>query len=293
MTLFKGTIVPLITPFKKDLEIDEKALADLIEWHIHEKIDAVMLCGTTGEAPTLSEEEKLRIFKIGVEVSAGRVPIIAGTGTYDTRKSLKMTKAAKELGAAGALVVVPYYNRPTPEGCLAHFQEISKAGLPMIVYHHPGRTGTRLSADVLKEISKIPHFAAIKDSSGDLELAKQMGSIPFLSGDDPLTLPMMELGGMGVISIVSNVIPRQWTEMTHAFLEGNKAKAKEINDQYAELCNALVLETNPQPIKYALSFLGKCQPYFRLPLVEPRALTKMQIQSACNSILRPLVQESV
>ncbi len=282
--MIRGTITALITPFKKDLEVDEKALAELIEWQIEEKIDAVMLCGSTGEAPTLSDEEKLKIFRIGVDVTKGRVPIIAGTGTYDTRKSLKMTQAAKKIGVDAALVVVPYYIRPTPEGCMAHFQEVSKAGLPMIAYHHPARTGVSLSIEVLKGISKIPNVAAIKESSGGLEIARQMEGIPFFSGDDPFALSMMELGGLGVMSVVANLIPRQWAEMTRSFSEGNKVKAKEINDHFAQLCEAMVLESNPQCVKYALSYLGKCQPYFRLPLVEPRALTKVQIQSACSLV---------
>ena len=268
--MFKGSIVAIITPFTQEGEVDFKAFKELVDWHISEGTDAIVCCGTTGEAPTLSSEEQLKIFKTAIDVSQKRIPIIAGTGTYDTRKTVDRTARAKELGADGCLVVVPYYSRPTPEGCIAHYTEVSKVGLPMIVYHHPGRTGIRLSAEVLAKISTLPSVVAIKEASGGLELIqeiRQISNIPIFSGDDTLTLAMMELGAVGGISIVANVIPKAWKEMIQSFLQGNRQQAKELDAEYASLVQSMVLETNPQCVKYAVSLLGKCLPHLRLPLL--------------------------
>jgi 4-hydroxy-tetrahydrodipicolinate synthase len=281
--MFKGSIVAIVTPFKDDGEIDDAAFKELVDWHAEQGTNAIVCCGSTGEAPTLSSEEQLKIFEIALDVSKKRVPIIAGTGTYDTRKTVERTRKAKELGADGCLVVVPYYNRPTPEGCIAHFMEISKVDLPMIVYYHPGRTGVRLSAEVLAEIAKLPSVVAIKDCSGGLELIQaiqQISTIPIFSGDDPLTLAMMELGAVGGISVVANVIPKAWSEMIQSALQGNKERARELNALYTPLFQAMELETNPQCIKYAVSLLGKCKPYLRLPLLEPRQANKLMILQA-------------
>ena len=280
--MLQGSIVALVTPFTHDLEVDYGKLAELIEWHVAEGTDGIVLCGTTGESPTLSEEEHAKIFRTAVGVAKGKIPLIAGTGTNDTRKTVERTEAAKGLGVDGCLVIVPYYSRPTPEGCLAHYKEVANVGLPTIVYHHPGRTGVRLSPEILQEICKIPHIVAIKESSGTLDIARHLDGITFFSGDDPLTLPMMELGAKGVISVVANLIPGKWKEMTQAFLQGDSAKAQEISTRYASLCEAMMLETNPQCVKYALSLMGKCLSTFRLPLIEPRASTKAQIQMALS-----------
>ncbi len=281
--MFKGSIVAIVTPFTQEGEVDFAAFKELVDWHAEQGTNAIVCCGTTGEAPTLSSEEQLQIFRMALDVSKKRVPIIAGTGTYDTRKTVEKTRKAKELGADGCLVVVPYYSRPTPEGCIAHFVEVSKVGLPMIVYHHPGRTGVRLSAEVLAEIAKLSSVVAIKDCSGGLELIQeiqQISDIPIFSGDDPLTLSMMELGAVGGISVVANVIPKAWSEMIQSFLQGNKERARELNALYTPLFRAMELETNPQCIKYAVSLLGKCKPYLRLPLLEPRKANKLTILQA-------------
>jgi len=278
--MFKGSVVAVITPFTQEGEVDYVAFKGLIDWHVSEGANAIVCCGTTGEAPTLSFEEQLQLFKIAVDVSNKRVPIIAGTGTYDTRKTVERTKKAKELGVDGCLVIVPYYSRPTPEGCIAHYTEVNKIGLPMIVYHNPGRTGIRLSAKVLVEISQLSSVFAIKEASGGLELIqeiRQSSDIPIFSGDDTLAFDMMKLGAIGVISIVANVIPRGWKEMTQSFLQGNLEHARELNALYAPLVQAMVLETNPQCVKYGVSLLGKCQPVLRLPLLQPRESSKLLI----------------
>jgi len=281
--MFKGSIVAIVTPFTQGGEVDYAAFKELVDWHVVEGTDAIVCCGTTGEAPTLSSEEQIQIFKTALDVSKKRVPIIAGTGTYDTRKTVERTQKAKELGVEGCLVVVPYYSRPTPEGCIAHYTEVDKVGLPMIVYHHPGRTGVRLSAEALAEIAKLPSVVALKEASGGLELIqeiKQISDIAIFSGDDTLTFEMMKLGAVGGISIVANVIPKAWKEIVESFLQGNHERAKELNTLYAPLVEAMVLETNPQCVKYAVSLLGKCKPYLRLPLLEPRKANKLAILQA-------------
>ena len=281
--MFKGSVVAIITPFTVDGEVDFKAFKELIDWHALEGTHAIVCCGTTGEAPTLSTEEQMEIFKAAIDVSNKRVPIIAGTGTYDTRKTVEKTKKAKALGADGCLVVVPYYSRPTPEGCIAHYTEVSKVGLPTIVYHHPGRTGIKLSAQVLAEIAELPSMVAIKEASGGLELIEEIrkiSDVPVFSGDDSLTYGMMERGAVGVISVVANVIPKAWKEMTENFLQGNRKASKELETLYATLVQSLGLETNPQCVKYAVSLLGKCQPNLRLPLLQPREATKLAILQA-------------
>jgi 4-hydroxy-tetrahydrodipicolinate synthase len=283
--MFKGSVVALITPFTEEGEVDYEAFKRLVDWHVSEGTDAIVCCGTTGEAPTLSFEEQLKLFKTAVDVSNKKVPIIAGTGTYDTRKTVERTQKAQELGVDGCLVVVPYYSRPTPEGCIAHYTEINKVGLPMIVYHHPGRTGIRLSAEVLAEISKLSSVFAIKEASGGLELIqeiRQLSDISIFSGDDTLAFDMMKLGAIGVISIVANVIPREWKEMAQSFLKGNLEYARELNALYAPLVQTMVLETNPQCVKYAVSLLGKCWPHLRLPLLQPRETSKLLIVRALS-----------
>lgn len=280
--MFKGSIVALATPFTEQNEVDYKALHELIEWHMDSSTDAIVLCGTTGEAPTLSHEELVKIFKEGVIAAKGRIPLIAGTGSYDTRHALQLTEDAKRAGVDGALVVLPYYNRPTPEGCIQHFQVLSEVGLPMIVYHHPGRMGIKLPVKALARIADIPNVVAIKDATGDLdhtlELIHQI-DIPVLSGDDTLVLPMMAAGAVGIISIVANIIPREWKILTTLMLADQLDEAREFFRRYYSLVKSMVLETNPQCVKYALSAMGKCSSKMRLPLIEPQEATKQQIMS--------------
>jgi 4-hydroxy-tetrahydrodipicolinate synthase len=214
-------------------------------------------------------------------VARGRIPLIAGTGTYDTRRTVANTKIAKEIGVDGCLVIVPYYNRPTPEGCYLHYQHIARVGLPVIVYHHPGRTALRLSAQVLADISTLPNILAIKEASGSLDTMKELKSlsdISILSGDDLFTLSMMELGAKGVVSVIANLIPREWKEFTKALEEGDFTKGHLLHEKYLPLCEALLAEIDPQGIKYALSLMGKCPSSLRLPLIEPRPETKERIK---------------
>ena len=285
--MFKGTIVALATPFTEQDQVDFRALCELIEWHIDSGTDAIVLCGTTGEAPTLSNTEQIAIFKEGVLTSKGRIPIIAGTGTYNTNQCIEITHAAKKAGVDGALVVVPYYNRPTPEGCFQHFQAISKVGLPMIIYHHPGRIGIKLPVKALLRIAEIPNVVAIKDSTADLdymiELIQQT-SLPILTGDDTLVLPTIAVGGVGVFSVVANLIPQEWKQLTSLLLNDKSKEARELFRQFFPLAKSMFLETNPQCVKFALGMLGKCSSKMRLPLIEPQESTQRQIINELTKI---------
>jgi 4-hydroxy-tetrahydrodipicolinate synthase len=284
----KGAITALATPFDGEGAVDFSALERLIAWQIEEGIDGIVLCGTTGESPNLSDEEMLEIFRAGVRVSRGRTPIFAGTGSYNTRHAVHLTEKAKEIGVDGCLVVIPYYNRPTPQGCYAHYREIDQVGLPMIVYHHPGRCGIRLSVSTLREISQLPFVAGIKEASGDLDFTIEVirsSEKPVFASDDSLALAVMAHGGAGVISIVANVIPGEWKEFASLMQTGRFKEAKEVYDRVYPLLKALVLETNPQCVKYALSVMGKCSSRMRLPLIEPREETKRQIDAAQREIV--------
>jgi 4-hydroxy-tetrahydrodipicolinate synthase len=279
--MFSGSLVALITPFNHLNQIDEKKLRELIDWHIDAKTDGIVCCGTTGESPTLSNEEKIHVYKICVDQAKGKIPIIAGTGTYDTKTSFDLTKKAKEIGVDGCLVVAPYYNKPTQLGILAHFQQISKANLPIIVYHHPGRTGIAIEINTFIALEKIDNIVAIKEASGSVEkmlVIKDKCKLPILSGDDGLTYEMMRFGARGVISVVANIIPQKWKEMVQCCLKGKFESARDINDYYKPLVNAMFLETNPQCIKYGLSLKRNILPKMRLPLIEPSYLVKEHIK---------------
>ncbi len=285
--MFTGMIVALITPFTKSGEIDFEALREHVSWMVEEKVDGIAVCGTTGEAPTMSEQEQIDVLNETLSIAKGRVPVIMGTGFNDTRKTFEMTVKAKEAGADGCLLIVPYYNRPTQEGCIEHFKEVAKAGLPMIVYTHPVRTGITLHVKTLAQIAEIPNVAAIKEGNADVELTMELARItskPILSGVDGMTIPLMAGGGKGVISVLGNIIPSQWTQfVAHISAEEYQA-ARAIFDRYFHLCNAMFLETNPQCIKYALSLMGKCSPHLRLPMMEPREETKKQIREAMSRV---------
>jgi 4-hydroxy-tetrahydrodipicolinate synthase len=286
--MFSGSLVALITPFTKEGSIDFPALQRLIEWHQNEESDGLVLLGTTGEASTLNEEEFSEIISFTSKLCASKIPFIVGTGSNDTRKTISLTQKAKKAGAKGCLAVIPYYNRPTFEGCLAHFQALAAVDLPIILYHHPGRTGVRLSASALATLSEIPQVVAIKEASGEVDLAlhyMQIGSKPLLSGDDTLSLPLIAGGAHGVISVVANLIPKQWREMIALAQKGRVREAKEIFGRYFSLCKSIMLESNPMGVKFALSHLGLCEPYLRLPLVEPSLETRRVIQEELSKVM--------
>lgn len=281
--MYSGSFVALATPFTPSGEIDEGAFSELIEWHVEAGTQGIMVSSTTGEAPTLTVEEQRWLVKRAVEINKGRTIILAGTGSNDTKKSVHLTRQAKEMGADGALLILPYYNRPSFAGCLAHFREIAKVGLPMMLYYHPVRTALRLSVDQLVELCEIDGVVALKESPGDVELAvefMQRSSAAYFSGDDPIALPLLAAGASGVCSVIANIIPQEWQRLNRAVHEGKLAEAKTIYNRFFPVCKALFIESNPMGIKYALSLMGKCSAHLRLPLVEPQESTKKKIREA-------------
>ena len=286
--MFKGSMVALVTPFNEDGSLDEISLKDLIKWHVDAKTDAIVLSGTTGESPTLLDDEKFKIFEIAAKLAKGKTKIIAGTGTYSTQQSKFLTKKAKEIGVDGALVVVPYYNKPPIEGLIKHFEEIAEINLPIILYHHPGRTGTKLSIDSFIKLQKIDQIIAIKEASGSLELAKELiekTRFDVLSGDDPLTIEMIKLGAKGVISVVANITPKEFKEINDLCLNGDFEKAQNIYNEHKGLIQSMFLQTNPICVKYAISLLGKCKATMRLPLTEPKENFCEKIKKAIETLV--------
>jgi len=286
--MFKGSIVALATPFKEDGSLDVDAFAALVSWHVQEGSDAILVSGITGEGPTLTSEEREELVHTAVAVAKKRAPIIVGTGSCDTQAAIQETQKAKACGAEACLVTVPYYNKPTPEGCLAHFKAVAQVGMPIIPYHHPGRTAVRLPVKVLAEIARMDPVVAIKESTADLEYVfdlQQLTDVPLLCGDDALVVSFMAAGCKGVCSVMANLIPKEWKEMVHACLQGNFPFAMQQARLYYPLCKALFHEVNPQGIKYALSLLGKSSPFLRLPLLGPRAETKEMIRQALEKIV--------
>lgn len=270
--MFKGSMVALITPFKKDGNLDIDALKKLILWHLECKTDAIVLCGTTGEAPTLIDEEKLEIFEIAVDLAKNKTKIIAGTGSYSTKKTKDLSKKAKEIGVDAVLVVVPYYNKPPIQGLIKHYEEIAKVDIPIILYHHPGRTGTKLSIQNFIQLQQIDKIVAVKEASGSLDFIKELinkTTFNVLSGDDPLAIPMIKAGAKGVISVMANIIPKQWKEINDLCINNEFEKAEIIYNKYSKLVDSMFLETNPLCIKYGLSLMNKCLSNMRLPLIEP------------------------
>lgn len=269
MKKLEGSIVALATPFTKG-KVDEKKIRELVRWHIEQGTNGIVPCGTTGESPTLSHEEHERVIEIVVESVAGRVPVIAGTGSNSTDEAISLTRFAKKIGADAALMVTPYYNKPTQEGLYRHYEAVAKAvEIPIILYNVPGRTGVALSPETVARLHKIPTIVGIKEATGSMDQASHILSlcdITVLSGDDSLTLPLMSLGAKGVISVIANILPRKSSLMVEAFLKGDLAKAKKIHYELFPLCRALFFETNPIPVKTAMGLMGLCSSEVRLPL---------------------------
>ncbi|HVX31222.1 MAG TPA: 4-hydroxy-tetrahydrodipicolinate synthase [Nitrolancea sp.] len=270
--MFQGSFVALITPFRAG-RLDEAALRTLIEFQIANGTHGLIPCGTTGESPSLTTAEWERVSEIVLAQAAGRVPVLLGTGTNNTEVTIERTRRARELGADGALVVTPYYNRPTQEGLYQHFAAIADAvDLPLMLYNVPGRTGSNLLPETAARLASIPTIVALKEASGSVEQASQMVAavgehLTVLSGDDALTLPMMSVGARGVVSVVANVAPRPVATLVEAMLAGELARARGLHHQLADLTRALFIETNPIPVKTVASWLGFCTAELRLPLV--------------------------
>lgn len=270
--MFSGSMVALVTPFKEG-KVDEKKLRELVDFHIKNGTDVLVPCGTTGESATLSFEEHEKVVEVVIDEASGKVPVIAGTGSNNTEEALKLTKHAKEAGADGALVITPYYNKPTQRGMYLHFEKIAReVDIPIVLYNVPGRTCVNLLPETVAKLAKIKNIVGIKEASGDLKQASDIVSLcgnkfDLISGDDFIVLPMLALGGKGVISVVANLVPAEMVALVGEFNKGNLEKAKEIHYKIFPLCKAMFIETNPIPVKTAMALQGLLDtPELRLPL---------------------------
>jgi len=279
--MFIGSFVALVTPIKDDLSVDYETLEKLVSWHIDSGTDGLVILGTTGEYFSLSSNERWDIVHAVTEQVDGRIPVIVNTGVASTQFSCENTRVAKELGADGALVVTPYYVKPSQEGLIKHYRAISEVGLPLIVYHNPGRAGCEISLETLREIDQFESVVAIKEASGCLEYGQRaiaQCKAVLHSGDDGATMSLLEQGAQGSISVIGNLIPRLWGEMV-------RSKDRAIFERVYPLIEALSLSTNPQGIKYAMSQLRLCRSRLRLPLMEPDRRACEAIMSAMDKTL--------
>ena len=283
--MFKGSIVALLTPFK-DGAVDETAFTDLINWVIESGSDGVLPCGTTGESATLTHAEHHRVVELCVEVVNKRVPVIAGTGSNSTAEAIDLTRHAAEAGVDGALLLSPYYNKPTQEGLYRHFMAVADAvEIPQILYNIPGRTAVEILPATMARLAVHPNIAGVKDAVGNLQKTTDMISqcgpeFTVLSGDDPMTLPMMAIGGHGVITATANVIPGRMAAMVRAAMEGDWAEARRVHYEMAPLWEAMFLETNPIPVKTACAMMKKMEEEFRLPLCPMSHMNREKLQLA-------------
>ena len=283
--MFQGSYVALITPFDRG-GIDERAFGDFVEWQISEGTHGLLSCGTTGESPTLSHPEHRRVTELCVEVADGRVPVLAGTGSNSTEEAVSLTRHAKECGADAALVVTPYYNKPTQEGLYQHFKAINDAvDIPVLIYNIPGRSVVDMTVETMARCAKLPNIVGVKDASNSstrpLETRIACGEdFVQLSGEDAAVLALLVEGGHGCISVTANVAPRLCSEMHTRWMDGDAKATLAVQQRLMPLHAALFAETSPAPVKYAASVLGKCSPEVRLPLVEPTQATKGEVESA-------------
>ena len=283
--MFKGSFPALVTPMK-DGSVDEGSLKSFVDWQINEGSDGVVPCGTTGESPTLSHEEHMQVTEMCVEVAKGRVPVIAGTGSNSTIEAIMLTQHAEKTGADAALVVTPYYNKPTQEGMYQHFKAIhDDTELPIIIYNIPGRSVVDISVNTMARLAELPNIIGVKDATQDL--ARPMltrlavkGDFCLLSGEDGTAVPFLAGGGNGCISVTANVAPRQCSDMQRAWREGDLDSCMELQDRLMPLHSALFCETSPGPVKYAASLLRKCTPEARLPIIEIAELSKAKVKEA-------------
>ena len=281
--MFTGAMTALVTPFRGG-EVDTRALEALVEAQIAGGIDALVPCGSTGEAATLTHEEHLAVVRAVVRVARGRVPVIAGTGSNSTAEAIRLTRGAEEAGADAALLISPYYNKPTQDGIYRHYAAVADAtGLPLILYNIPGRTGSNITPDTIARLARLPNIAGVKEASGNLaqvlEIIDESGpDFGIYSGDDILTLPIMAAGGHGVIAVGANLMPRAYVELTDALLAGDLERARMQNHRLLPLMMALTLEVNPIPVKTALAMMGQCADEFRLPLtpMSPGARVRLE-----------------
>jgi 4-hydroxy-tetrahydrodipicolinate synthase len=287
--MFKGSIVASVTPFKGD-KVDEAAYKKLVEWQIKEGSNGIVPCGTTGESPTLSEREHEQVIDLCVQAVGKRIPVIAGSGSNSTSEAVHMTRHAAKVGADAVLVVTPYYNKPTNKGIYLHYKAVSEsADIPIILYNIAGRTGRNIEPDLMAKLaSDFKNIVGVKEASGSLEQMLRIKELCpknfFLtSGDDALTLPILSIGGIGVISVAANIVPRDVTALINAFDQGNIKKAQEINLKLMPLITALFIETNPIPVKKACELMGLCNGSLRLPMCDMEEANLAKLKLALKS----------
>ncbi|MEI6133751.1 MAG: 4-hydroxy-tetrahydrodipicolinate synthase [Desulfomonile sp.] len=287
--MFSGAFTAIVTPFK-DGQVDEKAFKGLIRFGLDGGVSGFVPCGTTGESPTLSHEEHNRVVEMTVKEVAGQVKIIAGTGSNSTEEAISLTRHAKKVGVDAALLVSPYYNKPTQEGLYRHFKAIAEAvDIPLVLYNIQGRTGVNIENSTMEKLSRLPNIVGVKEASGSIlqmsEVIRLCGpDFDVLSGDDQMTFPLMALGGKGVISVVTNIIPDKMSALVRHMLAGEIDQARAIHFEIFELCQAMFVETNPIPIKAALGLMGKIEPEFRLPLCPPASASLEKIRNVLSKL---------
>ncbi|HEY7539804.1 MAG TPA: 4-hydroxy-tetrahydrodipicolinate synthase [Methylomirabilota bacterium] len=269
---FQGSFVAMVTPFRNG-KVDEATLRDLVELHVTHGTDGLIPCGTTGESPTLSHDEHHRVVETVVEAARGRIRVIAGTGSNSTAEAIEMTKHAERAGAAGALVVNPYYNKPTQEGLYRHFRAVAESvAIPVVLYNIQSRTAINVETDTMARLARdVKNIVGVKEASGSLDQMSQViaacgPDFSVLSGDDNITLPLLAIGGSGVVSVIANIVPRETADLVHAALEGDWKRARDLHYRLFPLARAAFLETNPIPIKEAMAMAGMLEAEFRLPM---------------------------
>lgn len=283
-SIFKGSIVALITPFRKNGSIDHGLVRELVEWHIASGTSAIVPCATTGESPTLTHDEHDEVIATVVKAVNKRIPVLAGCGSNCTEESLRLIKHAESVGADGALVITPYYNKPTQEGMLAHYESLANATkLPIVIYNVPGRTGVNIKPETVAKLAKIENIVGIKEASGNVDQASEimrLTDLDVLSGEDSLNFPLMAMGAVGVISVVANVVPDLVAKLADAAMKGDMEEGRRLHKLLFPLSKALFAETNPCPVKAAMAMLGKCENVLRLPLVPVRKETEELVRKA-------------
>ena len=283
--MFTGCGTALVTPFRRDESLDEATLRKLVRRQIEAGINFLVPCGTTGESPTLDYAEHLRVVEITVEEADGKVPVLAGAGGYNTKKVISLIRDLEKLKVSGILSVTPYYNRPTQEGLYQHYKAIAESTpLPVIVYSVQSRTGVNVEPATLARLAELKNIAGVKEASGNIgQMAKILSSVPesftVLSGDDAVTLPLMSLGGRGIISVASNQIPAEMSRLAAAALNGDFTTARRFQRKYQDLMDVNFIESNPQPVKYAMSLMGLLEPVWRLPMVAPQPASQQKIEA--------------
>jgi 4-hydroxy-tetrahydrodipicolinate synthase len=287
--MLKGSIVAIVTPFKKG-KVDEKAFGDLIEWHIAQGTNAIVPCGTTGEASTLDYKEHYRVIDIAVKIVNGRVPVVAGTGANSTDETIEITEHARKSGADAALLVTPYYNKPTQEGLYRHYKMVAEqVDIPIVLYNVPGRTAVNMLPPTVARLAEIENIIAIKEATGDMKQVSEVirlcgDRMIVISGDDFTTLPLLALGGKGVISVSANVMPKEVSQMCSFWMKGQHDKARALHYKLEPLNASMFIETNPIPVKTALAMMGKIREEFRMPLCEMAPANKEKLKKVLTDL---------